>query len=86
MDKISEECLQNLVESMPRRIKAVLKAKTVQPDSSKVYLIKWQVSEYFPATTSHALIHSKHLWNIYTTKEPHSFKYMNGFVKLLLEW
>ncbi len=25
--KISEECFQNLVESMPRRIKAVLKAK-----------------------------------------------------------
>ncbi len=24
---ISEECFQNLVESMPRRIKAVLKAK-----------------------------------------------------------
>ncbi len=26
---------------MPRRIKAVLKAKGVQPDTSKVYLIKW---------------------------------------------
>ncbi len=25
--KISEECFQNLVESMPQRIKAVLKAK-----------------------------------------------------------
>ncbi len=25
--KISEECVQHLVESMPRRIKAVLKAK-----------------------------------------------------------
>ncbi len=25
--KISEECFQNLVESMPRRIKVVLKAK-----------------------------------------------------------
>ncbi len=25
--KISEECFQHLVESMPRRIKAVLKAK-----------------------------------------------------------
>ncbi len=25
--KISEECLQHLVESMPQRIKAVLKAK-----------------------------------------------------------
>ncbi len=29
--KISEECLQHLVESMPRRIKAVQKAKGVQP-------------------------------------------------------
>ncbi len=27
MDKISEECFQHLVQSMPRRIKAVLKAK-----------------------------------------------------------
>ncbi len=29
--KISKECFQNLVESMPRRIKAVLKEKGVQP-------------------------------------------------------
>ncbi len=29
--KISEECFQNLVESMPQRIKAVLKAEGVQP-------------------------------------------------------
>ncbi len=28
--KISEECFQHLVESMPRRIKAVLKEKGVQ--------------------------------------------------------
>jgi len=42
--KISEECFQYLVESMPRRIKAVLKAKGVQPFTSKVYLIKWPVS------------------------------------------
>ncbi len=41
---ISEECFQYLVESMPRRIKAVLKAKGVQPGNSKVYLIKWPVS------------------------------------------
>ncbi len=34
--KISEECFQHLVESMPRRIKEVPKAK--------VYLIKWPVS------------------------------------------
>lgn len=39
--KISEECLQYLVES-----KAVLKAKVVQPDSSEVYLINWLVSVY----------------------------------------
>ena len=39
--KISEECFQHLVESMPRRIKAVLKAKGVQPFTSKVYLIMW---------------------------------------------
>ncbi len=44
MTKISEECLQHLVESMPRRIKTVLKTKWVQPGTSKVYLIKWPVS------------------------------------------
>ncbi len=43
--KFSEECFQHLVESMPRRIKAVLKAN-VQPGTSKVYLIKWPVSVY----------------------------------------
>ncbi len=42
--KISEEYFQHLVESMPRRIKAVLKAKGVQPGTSKAYLIKWPVS------------------------------------------
>ncbi len=44
--QIFEECFQHLVESMPRRIKAVLKAKGVQPGTSKVYLIKWPVSVY----------------------------------------
>ncbi len=44
--KISEECFQHLVESMSRRIKAALKAKGVQPGTSKVYLIKWPVSVY----------------------------------------
>ncbi len=34
--KFSEESFQHLVESMPRRIKAVLKAKGVQPSTSKV--------------------------------------------------
>ncbi len=33
--KSSEECFQHLVESMPQRIKAVLKAKVVQPGTSK---------------------------------------------------
>ncbi len=36
-----EECFQHHVKSMPRRIKAVLKAKGVQPGTS---LIKWPVS------------------------------------------
>ncbi len=44
--KISEECFQHLVESMTRRIKTVLKAKGVQPSTSKVCLIKWPVSIY----------------------------------------
>ncbi len=44
MTKISEQCFQHLVESMPRRIKTVLKEKGVQPGTSKVYLIKWPVS------------------------------------------
>ncbi len=44
LTKISEERFQHLVESMPRRIKAVLKTKAVQPGTSKVYLIKWPVS------------------------------------------
>ncbi len=44
--KISEECFQHLVESMPRRIKAVLKAKGVQSGTSKVHLIKLPVSVY----------------------------------------
>ncbi len=44
--KISEECFQHLVESMPRRIKAVMKEKGVQPGTSKVYLIKRPVGVY----------------------------------------
>ncbi len=49
--KISEECLQHLVESMPRRIKAVLKAK---PGTSKIYLIQWPVSAYCIYTHKHS--------------------------------
>ncbi len=49
---ISEECCHHLVESMPRRIKAVLKAKGVQPGTSMVYLIKWPVSVYILYTTA----------------------------------
>ncbi len=47
--KLYEECFKHLVESMPRRIKAVLK---VQPGTSKVYLIKWPVSVYTVGTES----------------------------------
>ncbi len=42
----TEECFQHLVEFMPRRIKAVLKAKGGPNGTSKVYLIKWSVSVY----------------------------------------
>ena len=42
--KLSEECFQHLGESMSQIIKAVLKAKGIQSDTSKVYLIKWPVS------------------------------------------
>ncbi len=41
--KISEEYFQHLVESMPRRIKTVLKEKASPTGTSKVYLIKWCV-------------------------------------------
>ncbi len=42
--KISEECFQHLVESMPWRIKVVLKSKVGPTRTSKVYLIKWPAS------------------------------------------
>ncbi len=53
--KISEECFQHLVESMPRRINAVLKAKGVQPGTSKVYLIKWPVCVCTSLPSTHIL-------------------------------
>ncbi len=46
-DNMDQNCFQHLVESMPRRIKAGLKAKGGQPGTSKVYLIKWSVSVYY---------------------------------------
>ncbi len=61
LTNISEECFQHLVESMPRRIKAVLKAKGVQPGTSKVYLINWPVSGY-----THTHTHSIHTYTYYT--------------------
>ncbi len=57
LTNISEECFQHLVESMPRRIKAVLKAKGVQPGTSKVYLINWPVSGYTHTHTQYTYIH-----------------------------
>ncbi len=42
--KISEECFQHLVESMPRR--KFWRQKGVQPGTSKLYPIKWPVSVY----------------------------------------
>lgn len=38
---IYEEGFQHLIESIPRRINAVLMTKEVQPVISKVYLMKW---------------------------------------------
>lgn len=38
--EVSEECVLHIIESMRQRIKAVLKAKDVQPSTSKVCLIK----------------------------------------------
>ncbi len=43
---MDQNLFQDLVESMPRRIKAVLKAKGVQAGTSEVFLIKWPVSVY----------------------------------------
>ncbi len=61
--KISEDCFQHLVKSMPRRIKAVLKAKGVQPGTSQVYLIKWPVSVYILLFKTLSVLLSFFLWN-----------------------
>lgn len=42
--KASEECFQRVVESVPWRSEAVLKAKGVQPSPCKVGLIRWTMS------------------------------------------
>ncbi len=72
--KISEEYFQHLVESMPRRIKTVLKAKGVQPGTSKVYLIKWSVSVcvyyvyllcIYKYTHMHVYISERNMQNVY---------------------
>ncbi len=60
--KISEERFQHLVESMLRRINAVLKAKEVQPGTSKVYLIKWPVTVYIYTHTHNSIT----FYNIFT--------------------
>ncbi len=44
--KISEGCFQHLVESIPRRNKAVWRQRGVQPGTSNMYIIKWPVSVY----------------------------------------
>ncbi len=44
--KISEECFQHLVKSMPQKIRQFWRQKGVQPDTSKVYLIRWPVCVY----------------------------------------
>ncbi len=61
--KISEECFQHLVESMPRRIKAALKAKEGPLSTSKVYLIKWPVSVYIYISAVKLLIMINHIQN-----------------------
>ncbi len=48
MTKISEECFQHLVESMPRRINTVLKAKGVQPGTSVTCVVYIQASQFLP--------------------------------------
>lgn len=44
--KIFEEPFQHVIESMPQSIKAVLKVKEVQPNTSKVSPIKWLMSAF----------------------------------------
>ncbi len=53
--KISEECFQHLVESMPRRIKTVLKTKGVQPGTSVTCVVYIQASQFLPRASSWVL-------------------------------
>ncbi len=48
---------------MPRRIKAVLKAKEGPLSTSKVYLIKWPVSVYIYISAVKLLITINHIQN-----------------------
>ncbi len=44
--KISEECFQHLVKSMPQELRQFWRQNGVQPGTSKVHLIKWPVNVY----------------------------------------
>ncbi len=44
--KISEECFQHLVESIPWELRQFWRQKRIQPGTRKLYLIKWPVSVY----------------------------------------
>ncbi len=60
---------------MPRRIKAVLKEKGVQPGTSKVYLIKWPVSLY-------VLLSKYFIWKpIYILENNHALENHNYDIK-----
>ncbi len=54
--KISEECFQHLVESMPRRIKAVLKAKVFLCGSVVEHCVSSAKGYGFDSQGTHILI------------------------------
>ncbi len=70
--KISEECFQNLVESMPQRIKAVLKANGVQPGTSECKLNSLKSMQNYDGKYTHT----------YTNNNNHHHN--NVFVKKIL--
>ncbi len=53
--KISEQCFQHLVESMPRRIKTVLKTKWGPNGTSVTCVVYIQASQFLPRTGSWVL-------------------------------